>query len=91
MSANGRRTQRAPGWPRKLRVNYGGPACDDFTERKSSKAVRLAFANEVFDVVFMIPVLGEAPNRTAAIKVAARVLEMADVSRQRERQEIRIV
>ncbi|HKD27595.1 MAG TPA: methyltransferase domain-containing protein [Xanthobacteraceae bacterium] len=40
----------------------------------SSQAESLPFANEVFDVVFMITVLGEVPNRAAAIKEAARVL-----------------
>jgi ubiquinone/menaquinone biosynthesis C-methylase UbiE len=40
----------------------------------SSQAESLPFANEVFDVVFMITVLGEVPDRAAAIKEAARVL-----------------
>ncbi len=40
----------------------------------SSQAESLPFAKEVFDVVFMITVLGEVRNRTAAIKEIARVL-----------------
>jgi ubiquinone/menaquinone biosynthesis C-methylase UbiE len=40
----------------------------------SSRAESLPFASEVFDVVFMISVLGEVPDRAAAIKEAARVL-----------------
>jgi ubiquinone/menaquinone biosynthesis C-methylase UbiE len=40
----------------------------------SSQAESLPFANEVFDVVFMIAVLGEVPDRAAAINEAARVL-----------------
>jgi ubiquinone/menaquinone biosynthesis C-methylase UbiE len=38
------------------------------------QAESLPFASEAFDVVFMISVLGEVPDRAAAIKQAARVL-----------------
>jgi ubiquinone/menaquinone biosynthesis C-methylase UbiE len=38
------------------------------------QAEKLPFANAVFDVAFMITVLGEVPDRAGAIKEAARVL-----------------
>ena len=34
----------------------------------------MPFASETFDVVFMVTVLGEVPDRAAAVKEAARVL-----------------
>jgi ubiquinone/menaquinone biosynthesis C-methylase UbiE len=40
----------------------------------SGQAESLPFASEAFDVVFMISLLGEGPDRAAAIKEAARVL-----------------
>jgi ubiquinone/menaquinone biosynthesis C-methylase UbiE len=40
----------------------------------SGQAESLPFASEAFDVVFMISLLGEVPDRAAAIKEAARVL-----------------
>ena len=40
----------------------------------SGLAQSLPFADQVFDVVFMITVLGEVPDRAAAVREVARVL-----------------
>ncbi len=48
-------------------------ACANFTS-VSGLADRLPFADAIFDVVFMVAVLGEVPDRAAAVREAARVL-----------------
>jgi len=42
--------------------------------RVAGLAENLPFTDAVFDVVFMVTVLGEVPDRSAAISEAARVL-----------------
>jgi ubiquinone/menaquinone biosynthesis C-methylase UbiE len=79
--ANGRRCARRRGARRRaLRARDRG--LDDITPAQGD-ARELPYADGTFDAAFLTAVLGETPDRDAALREVARVLKPAAVSSSR--------